>query len=97
MIRFLKSILKGIIDVEARSAGRVAENFLRSQHPDLLVHGTQLRAKEPERIVLAVFYDEPHVWSRPPRYPLVAVDRRSRDASHLETSPESPYWIHGRK
>jgi hypothetical protein len=48
-------------------------------------------------IVLAVFYDEPHVWSRPPRYRLVAVDRRSRDASHLETSPESPYWIHGRK
>ena len=89
--------LRGIFDGEARSAGRIAKNFLRSQCPDLVIQGTRFRAKEPERIVFAVVYDEPSIRSRPPRYRLVAVDRESGDASFLETTPESPYWIRGRK
>ncbi len=93
MILFLRSIFDG----EARSAGRVAKDFVRAQCPDLMVHGTRFCAKEPERMVFAVFYDEPSFRSRPPRYRFVAVDRESGDASLLETTPESPYWIRGRK
>ena len=89
--------LRGLFDGEARSAGRVAKDFLRSQCPDLVVHGAWFRAKEPERIVFAVAYDEPSLRSRPARYRLVAVDRESGAASFLETTPESPYWIKGCK
>ena len=93
MIRFLK----GLLDGEAKSAAAIAKEFLRSRHPDLLVHGTWFRAKEPERFVFAVTYDRPGLPSRPSPYKLVAVDRQSGEASFLETTPDSPYWMHGRK
>ena len=85
MIAFLRRILDG----EARRAGRTAIGFLRSQRPDVAVHGARFRAKEPERIVFAVVYDQPGVSSRPSPYLLVAVDRSTGEASFLETTPSS--------
>ena len=89
--------LKGILDGEVRSAGRAAKDFLRSQSPEAVVHAARLRAKEPERIVFAVVYDEPGIPSRPSPYRLISVDRSSGRTAFLETTPESPYWIRGRK
>ena len=93
MILFLRRILDG----EVRSAGRAAMAFLRSQSPGAVVHGARLRAKEPERIVFAVVYDEPGVPSRPSPYRLISVDRSSGGTAFLEMTPESPYWLRGRK
>ncbi len=97
MIPFLRGILGRIFDGEARSAARVVEGFLRSQYPDFVVHGTLFRAKELERFVFAVTYDKTDFPYRPSPYWLVAVDRESGEASFLETTPESPHWIRGRK
>ena len=89
--------LRGIFDGEVRSAGRAAKDFLRSQSPGAVVHEARLRAKESDRIVFAVMYDEPGVLSRPSRYQLISVDRSSGGTTFLETTPKSPYWIRGRK
>ena len=97
MVRATILFFKGIFDAEARSAARIAKDFVRAQHPDLGVHAAWFRAKEPERIVLAVIYDERDLRSRPSPYRLVAVARSTGDASFLETTAESPYWIRGRK
>ena len=85
--------VRGILDGEVTSAGQAAQDFLRSQSPGAVVHAARLHAKEPERIVFAVVYDEPGVPSRPSPYRLISVDRSSGDIAFLETTPESPYWI----
>ena len=70
-----------------------------ARNPTFSVLSARLRAEEPSRYVFAVFYQDPEVLAKPARYKLVAVDRDGEDddVEELVTSPDSPYWIRGRK
>jgi hypothetical protein len=90
-------ILRGLFDPQRRSARRRACSCLRSHCPNVTVEGARLRAAEPERWVFAVFYSDPDRPIRPAPYKLIAVERDTGAVSMLDTSPDSPYWYHGRR
>jgi hypothetical protein len=70
---------------------------LRAQHPDWKLCGTSLRATEAERCVVAVFYQESGFLTFPSQYKLFSVPHDLSTVVELPCSPDSPYWIHGRK
>jgi hypothetical protein len=53
--------------------------------------------KEPDRFVVAVFYEQRGVITMPDPYRLYAVSNDYQRVSELPCGPESPYWIKGRK
>lgn len=74
-----------------------ARRAVAGWHPGWRVAGASHRAAEPDRDVVAVFYQDPPVMYEPPRYRLVAVDRRSGVATELPDDPDSPYAVRGLK
>jgi hypothetical protein len=80
-------------------ACRAAVDAVRSIHPDWDVWTAlaSIRADEDDRYVVAVFYSDPNVRVKPPRYLLVALDRALQFIEKLPVSPDSPYFISGRK
>jgi hypothetical protein len=84
----------GLID---SPAGAVARRAFEAEHPELKCESTQLRAAEESRLVVAVFYSQPGIPVRPSPYKFYAVAHDSGSAQELACSPDSPYWIEGRK
>ncbi len=84
----------GLLD---RSARAVARRSFAEQHPGWRCQGTSIRAAEESRFVVAVFYQVPGLPSFPAHYKFYAVSRDFRIAEELPCTPESPYWIRGRK
>lgn len=84
----------GLTDTQA---GAVARRAFGVGHPQLRCLGTKIRATEESRFVVAVFYSEPEMSARPNPYKLYAVARDLNSVQELACSPESPYWIRGRK
>jgi hypothetical protein len=74
-----------------------AQKALRDAHPTWEVLGSSMRAREPDRYVVAVFYQEPGRLIKPPRYQLYAVSADLTVVEELPTNSSSPYWIRGRK
>ena len=78
-------------------AAAIARRVFEAEHPQLNCEGTRMRAKEDSRFVVAVFYSQPGFPTRPGPYKLYAVARDFGSAHELDCSPDSPYWIRGRK
>ncbi len=76
---------------------RRAAVALRHRHPGWKVVDTRTRARESDRFVVAVFYEELGSISFPTQYLLYAVPRDGGEPTELPTDPDSPYWIRGRK
>ncbi len=78
---------------------RAALQAVRSRHPDWTIWTSSgsVRAVESDRFVVAVFYTAPDVDVTPPRYVLVALDHARQFVEMLPISPDSPYFILGRK
>ena len=86
-----------LTDRDARAAGKVAASAVADAHPEYDVHNASLRAAEDTRFVFAVFYSIPNQTMRPGPYTLVAVSRDSTTTEIIHPTPDSPYWIRGRK
>lgn len=91
------SWLRSIFDSRIKSSGALACSFIGARHPEFIVNGVSLRAREAERFVFAVFYLRASLPARPSSYCIVAVTRDSDEISELPLSPDSRYWITGRK
>jgi hypothetical protein len=78
-------------------AEAVARRVFSEEHSELRCDGATTRATEESRFVVAVFYDDPKRPARPSPYKLYAVARDLSTAEELSCSPDSPYWIRGRK
>ena len=89
--------LKQLFDSDARTAGRLAASRFADANPTFRVHNASLRAAEDSRFVFAVFYSNPDRLVKPGPYAIVAVDRATNETTTLEHTPDSPYWIRGRK
>jgi hypothetical protein len=93
---FLKRLLKAIGLIELPPC-RIARQALRNDYPTYMPIGTRLRATEPRRYVVAVFYKEPEIVHRPSPYKLYEVSPDLTTATEVPCNPESPYWIQDRK
>ena len=67
------------------------------QRPSWVIRDTRVVKREATRCVVAVFYKEPRIITRPTRYKLFGVSNDSLVAEELPCDPDSPYWIRGRK
>ena len=79
---------------------RSAREAVQALHPDWRVWTTLThshRASEPDREVVAIFYQQPNIVTEPPPYVLVAVSRDCFHCEMLTEDSESRYHIHGRK
>jgi hypothetical protein len=77
---------------------RAARQALKNAHPDWIVTGgCTHRAIEAGRIVVAIFYQDSKLRSRPLPYQLFGVSRDCTGVEESATDPSSPYWINGRK
>jgi hypothetical protein len=85
--------------VSRHPACQSAVAAVRSLHPDWDVFTglASLRADEPDRYVVAVFYSAPDVRVKPPRYVLVALNRTLEFIELLPVDSDSAYFIRGRK
>ena len=94
----LASLALDIIE-SRRPECRAALTAVRSCHPDwrAWTASGSVRAVESDRFVVAVFYIAPDVDVRPPRYVLVALNRDLQFLELLPVSPDSPYYVRGRK
>jgi hypothetical protein len=86
--------LLGFDDPPACKATREA---LRRLQASWIVSETRIIANEGARCVIAVFYDAPGISVKPPRYKLFAVSTDLKTIEELPVTPDSPYWIKGRK
>ena len=75
----------------------LARRAFEAQYPRCQYKGCSLRASEAERFVVAVFYSDSDLPSRPSPYKLYSVARDLAKAEELPCTPDSPYWIRGRK
>lgn len=77
-------------------AGAVARAAFAREYPSVACDDTQIRATEPARFIVAVFYhtERPIL---PPPYKLYSVTRDLSTVEELRCDPSSPYWIRGRK
>ena len=89
--------LKQLLNSDARAAGRLAASAFADANPEFRVHNASLRADEDSRYVFAVFYSNPDRLVKPGPYAIVAVDRVTNATEVLDLTPDSPYWIRGRK
>jgi hypothetical protein len=76
---------------------RLARQAIRDRHPTFRVGGSEHRAWEADRDVVAVFYKEPRVVCFPPAYRLVAVVHDGSLIEELPDDRDSRYAIRGRK
>jgi hypothetical protein len=89
--------LRHLFDPQVKAARQRALQHLRLKHPDYIVGSARLRAGETGRYIFAVFYNEPDQPTIPERYLLIAVPKDGASVEELECTPQSPYWIRGRK
>ena len=80
-----------------RTASNAATTFVDDEFSELTPEGTRGLADEHDRYVFAVFYRELERITIPTPYKVIAVNKRQGSAEELELTPESPYWIRGRK
>jgi len=76
---------------------QAAKIKLAQDHPDCTAVDRRTLRTEPDRFIVAVFYEQRGVIVRPVRYRLYAVSNDYQRVSELPCGPESPYWIKGRK
>jgi hypothetical protein len=72
---------------------RIAKRWLQGQRPNWQVMWASVRAREESRDVVAVFYQEPAGFIRPPRYKLLAVSHDLGRVEELPCTSDSPYRI----
>lgn len=84
----------GLYSPPAYTAAR--ERF-GSQYPTYTACGIEIRSREHARLVVAIYYQEPGLVTRPPRYKLYAIGNDLSEVSEIPCDPDSPYWIRGRK
>jgi hypothetical protein len=89
--------LRRFFDPRFKAARGLAMRYVVVRHPTWAVTDACLRAEEPTRYVFAVFYEAPNTQVLPGRYILIAVARHDDSVEQLDTSPESRYWIRGRR
>ena len=92
----MKRLLSTLFDPAVHDAKRKARQYVETNHPHWRVGGVSLRANEPERFVFAVFYTR-ETPQRPDPYLLVFVAKQSSIIEEENPSPDSKYWIRGRK
>jgi hypothetical protein len=88
--------LQNLSSVRNGPEARAAKAYVTARYPRYGVNEVRVLATEPERTVIAVFYEEPDVLSKPLPYVICAV-KHDLSVSELPTDAESPYWIRGRK
>jgi hypothetical protein len=78
---------------------RAARQALSLNHPGWRALATwhRHRAGEPNRVVVAVFYERPNMSFRPTPYLLFAVARDLSAVEEMADDPHSPYAIQGRR
>lgn len=83
----------------ASPACRAARDHLAAAQPEWQVWTgiRSHRATENDRTVVAVFFQEPDRFTRPPRYKLLAVSHDLGDIEEFPTTPDSPYRLRGYK
>src|SRR4051812_16065644 len=81
---------------EAAPCRHARDHFVAS-YPTLRKCGTSLRATEPDRFVVAVFYFDPLLPVKPGRYKVYAVSKDLTVVHELTLNPDSPYRIKGRR
>jgi hypothetical protein len=86
-----------LFSTKLRQARKMARLALQTQYPECLYKGTSMRALERDRFVVAVFYEDPQIKTRPLRYKIYGISKDAKSAQELECDPGSPYWICGRK
>ena len=79
------------------TARKAARTYFASQCPEWTFLGTSVRAIEEDRTVVALLYEAPPVRTKPCRYLLYAVSSIDGSVEELPCSPDSPYWITGRR
>jgi len=75
---------------------RIAEQWLQEQHPEWWIRASVL-AREESRDVVAVFYQEPPDFVRPPPYRLLAVSHDLGQVEELPCTLDSPYVFRNRR
>lgn len=75
----------------------VARRAFEDQHPELRCEHARIRVREKSRVVVAVFFSRPGVLQRPLPYKLYAIQNDLSVAEELSSTPDSHYWIRGRK
>jgi len=88
---------RDLFDQTFKAARQRAIEHVRGTHPDYFVGSASLRADERERHVFAVGYRNPNHRTIPGPYLLVAVPKDGGEVEELMCTPQSPYWIRGRK
>lgn len=89
--------LTDFLGITTHPACRRAKEWLVHREPSWRIVDTIIRADEAARFIVAVFYQKPDVMRRPCVYKLFAVPKDDGVVTEIECSPESPYWIRGRK
>lgn len=84
-------------DKPLKEARQRVTDYVKKNHQDLQITNLSLRAKEPTRYIFAVFYNQEDKQVIPGRYLLISISRENGYIEELPTSPDSPYWIRGRK
>ena len=85
-MKLLKS-LAAVLRLDRLQAQKEVRDFFLSQHPTEKYVHTRMRADEPDRFVIGVFYGD----TRPPRYQFYAVSKQSFLVQKIEdTSPYRP-------
>lgn len=89
--------LRHLFDPTFKAARLRAIEHVRRSHPDYVVGSASLRADEPGRHVFAVGYRRDGHRTIPDPYLIVAVPKHVGEVEELVLTPQSPYWIRGRK
>ncbi|MET0102604.1 MAG: hypothetical protein ABW078_12805 [Sedimenticola sp.] len=89
--------LRHFFDPNVKVACQRAVQHVREKHPDYFVGSARLRAEEEARYVIAVFYRDPANPKIPDPYMLFTIPKNGGTVQELECTPQSPYWIRGRK
>jgi len=96
MFNFFKTILERLGLYQPLHC-KVARRYCSELHPAWRIIETRTLAIERGQFIVAVFYKNPGIVSRPLPYQIYRVSHDCNEVTELPTDPESPYWILGRK
>jgi acyl carrier protein len=101
MWRMFSNAVRALFDPEMRKTCHTARAVFQREYPTLVYEGTSVRAREQDRFVVAVFYRDPGIRTKPCPYKIFRVssdmEHAMENAEELDCNPESLYWIHGRR
>jgi hypothetical protein len=83
----------GLVEPKHCTAVRTA---LRQREPTFEILGTNLLRHEADNWIVAIFFREPNVQVKPPRYKVFSVSDDMSRIDELPCGPNSRYWIRGR-